>query len=144
MSVLNHLKTLRHVSIIIQIIFRELVGSLLKSLSLKMFISFFKNCGGCLWWCGSITFGVCVCVCVCVCWNSTPLHTESLIPGQKSSVNTRLLNPENVYFPPLHIELAHIKCLVLAMYQNSAGFMYLKSKFPKISDAKIWKMSFPR
>ena len=31
MSKLKHLKTLQHVSIIIQIIFRELVGSLLKS-----------------------------------------------------------------------------------------------------------------
>ena len=39
MSVLKHLKTLQHVSIIIQIIFRELVGSLLKSLSLKIFKS---------------------------------------------------------------------------------------------------------
>jgi hypothetical protein len=41
MSVLKRLKTLQHVSMIIQIIFRELVGSLLKSLSLKVFISFF-------------------------------------------------------------------------------------------------------
>ena len=41
MSVLKHLKTLQHVSIIIQIIFRELVGSLLKSLNLKVFIRFF-------------------------------------------------------------------------------------------------------
>ena len=40
MSVLKHLKTLQHVSIIIQIIFRELVGSLLKSLNLEVFISF--------------------------------------------------------------------------------------------------------
>jgi len=34
MSILKHLKTFQHVSIIIQIIFRELVGSLLKSLNL--------------------------------------------------------------------------------------------------------------
>jgi len=34
MSVLKHLKMLQHVSIIIQIIFRELVGSLLMSLNL--------------------------------------------------------------------------------------------------------------
>jgi len=45
MSVLKHLKTLQHVSFIIQIIFRELVGSLLKTLNLKVFISFLK-----LWW----------------------------------------------------------------------------------------------
>ena len=35
MLMVKHLKTLQHVSIIIQIIFRELVGSLLKSLNLK-------------------------------------------------------------------------------------------------------------
>ena len=49
MSVLKHLKTLQHVSIIIQIIFRELVGSLLKS-QFKSFCKFFLktvkfNCG---------------------------------------------------------------------------------------------------
>jgi len=39
MFILGHLKTLQHVSIIIQTIFRELVCSLLKSLILK----FIKN-----------------------------------------------------------------------------------------------------
>jgi len=48
---LKHLKTPQHVSIIIQIIFRALVGSLLKSLNL---IFFLKNVKGQLWWCGSI------------------------------------------------------------------------------------------
>jgi len=48
MLTLKHLKTLQHVSIIIQIIFREVVGSLLKSLNLK-----FKTVKGQLWWCGS-------------------------------------------------------------------------------------------
>jgi len=50
MFTLRHLKMLQHVSIIIQIIFRELVCSLLKSLILK----FVKNVRGQLWWCGSI------------------------------------------------------------------------------------------
>jgi len=36
MLVLKHLKMLQHVSIIIQIIFRELVGLLLNSLNLTM------------------------------------------------------------------------------------------------------------
>ena len=36
MFILKHLKTLQHVSIIIQIIFRELVCSLLKLLILKL------------------------------------------------------------------------------------------------------------
>jgi len=35
MFILKHLKTLQHVSIIIQIIFRDLVGSLSKSQNLK-------------------------------------------------------------------------------------------------------------
>jgi len=37
MLILKHLKTLQHVSIIIQIIFREFVGSLLKSMNLRIF-----------------------------------------------------------------------------------------------------------
>ena len=41
MPVLKHLNTLQHVSIIIQIIFKKLVGALLKSLSLKGFIAVF-------------------------------------------------------------------------------------------------------
>jgi len=45
MIILNHLKTPQHVSIIIQIFFRELVGSLLNSLNLKIF----KNVKGQLW-----------------------------------------------------------------------------------------------
>ena len=45
MSVLKHLKTRQHVSIITQIIFRELVGSLLKSLNLKVFKVVKVNCG---------------------------------------------------------------------------------------------------
>jgi len=55
MFILKHLKTLQHVSIIIQIIIRELVVSLLKSLILKIF----KNLKDQLWWCSSITYGVC-------------------------------------------------------------------------------------
>ena len=38
MSILKHLNTLQHVSILNQVIFRELVGSFLKSLSFKVFI----------------------------------------------------------------------------------------------------------
>jgi len=45
MLVLRHLKTLQHISIIIHIIFRELVASLLKTLNLKIF----KKVKGQLW-----------------------------------------------------------------------------------------------
>jgi len=67
MLILKHLKTLQHVSIIFQIIFRELVGSLLKSLDLNIF----KNVKGQLWWCGNITFGVCV-------WPCHATHTHQM------------------------------------------------------------------
>jgi hypothetical protein len=47
-------------------------------------------------------------------------------------VAKRLTNPEKVYLPPLHSNLG-----LKAMGQNGIGFMYLKYKFPSISDAKI-------
>jgi len=53
-----------------------------------------------------------------------------------------LINPENFYLPLLHIELGFIKNLVKAVDQNNAGFMYLKNKFPRISDAKIIESVF--
>jgi len=67
MFILKHIKMLQHVSIIIQIIFRELVYSLLKSLIINLL-----NCKKSMWWCGSITFGVCAC--------SDPNYTQSSIP----------------------------------------------------------------
>ena len=75
MLILKHLKTLQHVSIIIQIIFRELVGSLLKSLNLKIF----KNVTGQLWWCDSITFGVYV---------RTRTHTHTHTPNVATHAST--------------------------------------------------------
>jgi len=45
MFILKHLKTLQHVSIVIQIIFRELVCSLLKSLILKFVKNVKSQCG---------------------------------------------------------------------------------------------------
>ena len=45
MFILKHLKTFQHVSIIIQIIFRELVCSLLKSLILKFVRNVKSQCG---------------------------------------------------------------------------------------------------
>jgi len=45
MFILKHLKTLQHVSIIIQIIFTELVCSLLKSMILKLVKNVKSQCG---------------------------------------------------------------------------------------------------
>jgi len=60
-----------------------------------------------------------------------------LIPGQKNAVNNPLIKPEKVYLPPLHTELGLIKNCVKALYQNTAGFTYLKNTFSRISDTKI-------
>jgi hypothetical protein len=60
-----------------------------------------------------------------------------LILELKNVVNTPLINPEKVYLLPLNIRLGLIKNFVMAVDQNSTGFMYLKSKFPRISDAEI-------
>jgi len=54
MLILRHLKALQHVSIIIQIIFREFASSLLKLPNLK-----FENVTSQMRWCGSIMLGVC-------------------------------------------------------------------------------------
>jgi hypothetical protein len=58
--------------------------------------------------------------------------------------NTPFINPERIYLLQLHIKLGLINNFVKAMNQNSAGFMYLKNNFPRISDAKIKEPVFVR
>jgi hypothetical protein len=53
-------------------------------------------------------------------------HRESLIPGQKSVVNTPLINHEKIYLCPVYIKLGLIKNVGIATDQNSAGYTYLK------------------
>jgi hypothetical protein len=55
----------------------------------------------------------------------------------KNVVNTPFINPEKVFVPPLLIKLGLIKNFVKALDQYSTGFMHLKNKFPRTSDAKI-------
>ncbi|KAJ4446592.1 hypothetical protein ANN_13289 [Periplaneta americana] len=62
---------------------------------------------------------------------------ESHIPGQKDVSYVPLVNPEKILLPPLHIKLGVMKNVVKAMDKQSDGFLYLKSKFPKVSDAKL-------
>lgn len=62
---------------------------------------------------------------------------KSLTPGEKNVMNAHLVDPKKIYLPPLHIKLGLMKNFVKAMDRNGRGFMYLKEKFPRISDAKI-------
>lgn len=48
-----------------------------------------------------------------------------------------LIDPEDVILPPLHIKLGLMKNFVKAMDKNGEGFLYLKSIFSKLSDAKL-------
>jgi hypothetical protein len=52
-------------------------------------------------------------------------------------LNNPLVNPERVFLPPLHIKLGLMKNFIKAMDKNGAGYMYLKHKYPRLSDAKI-------
>jgi hypothetical protein len=62
---------------------------------------------------------------------------QALIPGQKNVMHQQLVDPKKIYLPPLHIKLGLMKNFVKAMDKESDGFLFLKQKFPRISDAKI-------
>lgn len=62
---------------------------------------------------------------------------QQLIPGQKNVSNQPLVDPKDVFLPPLHIKLGLMKNFVKAMDKDGTGFEYLRMKFPKISDMKI-------
>lgn len=58
-------------------------------------------------------------------------------PGKKNVANQPLVSSEAIILPPLHIKLGLFKNFVKAMDKDGAGFLYLKEKFPRVSDAKI-------
>lgn len=57
--------------------------------------------------------------------------------GEKNVLHKNLVDPTKVYLPPLHIKLGLMKNWVKALDRDGPGFQYLKSKFPRISEAKI-------
>ena len=65
---------------------------------------------------------------------------QNLVPGIKNVSQRPLVEPQNVLLPPLHIKLCLIKNFVNGIVKHnrdSEGLVYLRSKFPGISDAKI-------
>lgn len=52
-------------------------------------------------------------------------------------MNAHLVDPKKIFFPRLHIKLGLLKNFVKAVDRNGRGFMYLKEKFPRLSDAKM-------
>ena len=47
------------------------------------------------------------------------------------------MNSNKVLLPPFHIKLGLMKNFVKAMDKDGEGFAYLRSQFPKLSDAKV-------
>jgi hypothetical protein len=62
---------------------------------------------------------------------------DSLIPGKRNVLNNPLVSAEKVFLIQLHIKLGLMKNFVKAVDKNGTGFMYLKHKLPRLSDAKI-------
>ena len=58
-------------------------------------------------------------------------------PGEKNVIREPLARKEDIILPPLHIKLGLMKNFVKALDKTSDAFVYLRSKFPQISDAKI-------
>lgn len=57
--------------------------------------------------------------------------------GQDNVKNKPLVNKDMIILPPLHIKLGLFKNFIKALKNNQAVFLYLKSIFPYLSDAKI-------
>ena len=66
---------------------------------------------------------------------------EPLTPGHKNVKNDPLVNPDDIILPPLHIKFDLINNFVKAMPKDGSGFLYLKEKFPKLSEAKFKRES---
>jgi len=60
-----------------------------------------------------------------------------LEPGHKSVKHHSLVESSMILLPPLHIKLGLMKSFAKAMDRNGTTFLYLRQKFPLLSDAKI-------
>ena len=65
----------------------------------------------------------------------TPRH--ELVPGICNVKFSPLIDREKVFLPPLHIKLGLMKNFVKGLPKPGVAFQYLRSKFPKVSDAKL-------
>lgn len=57
--------------------------------------------------------------------------------GQFSIDHIPLVESKDVILPPLHIKLGLIRSFIRTLNKESAAFQYLKTVFPKLSDAKV-------
>lgn len=57
--------------------------------------------------------------------------------GKKNVVNIPLVQTDKIILPPLHLKLGYMKQFVKQLNKDSEAFLYLKTIFPRLSDAKI-------
>lgn len=62
---------------------------------------------------------------------------ESVTTGERNILQNTLVPREKVLLPPLHIKLGLIKQFIKSLPKDGAGFQYLCSKFPRLSEAKL-------
>ncbi|GBM00059.1 hypothetical protein AVEN_214127-1 [Araneus ventricosus] len=71
-------------------------------------------------------------------WTKTDwLLRGASTPGEKNVINTTLVPPEKVLLPPLPTKLGLMKQLIKSLPKDGECFRYLRSKFPKLSEAKL-------
>lgn len=62
---------------------------------------------------------------------------RTLTKRERNVLNEALVKPSNILIPPLHIKLGIMKQFVKALPHDGATFLYLRSRFPGLSEAKI-------
>ncbi|GFY01096.1 uncharacterized protein TNCV_5075631 [Trichonephila clavipes] len=69
--------------------------------------------------------------------------SRNLKSGKRNAPNDPLVNPNGmILLQPQHIKLELMKSFVKSMNKNGEAFQYLRSKFPRLSDANIKKGFF--
>ena len=67
---------------------------------------------------------------------SWPLRQEYK-PGYKNVVRPKLIEPQKIVMPALHIKLGLMKNFVKRLNKEGEGFKYLSRTFPRLSTAKL-------
>ncbi|KAJ8685103.1 hypothetical protein QAD02_020896 [Eretmocerus hayati] len=62
---------------------------------------------------------------------------QQMIPGQKNVQAIPLVDRDKIVSPPLHIKLGIVKNFIKAMNITGAGVLFLREKFPRLSEAKL-------
>ncbi|KAJ8684337.1 hypothetical protein QAD02_020129 [Eretmocerus hayati] len=60
-----------------------------------------------------------------------------MIPGQKNVPAIPLVDRDKIVLPPLHINLGIVKNSIKAIKMTGAGVLFLREKFPRLSEAKL-------